>query len=68
MNAMIYIRGNRHDYDAWAKAGATGWSYDEVLPLFKRTEKNSRGANHYHGVDGRNTSRTSATRPNSPTR
>ena len=52
MNAMIYIRGNRHDYDAWAKDGATGWSYDEVLPLFKRTENNSRGANHYHGVDG----------------
>ncbi|HEY5854313.1 MAG TPA: GMC family oxidoreductase N-terminal domain-containing protein [Aldersonia sp.] len=52
MNAMIYVRGNRHDYDAWAKNGATGWSYDEVLPLFKRTEKNSRGANQYHGVDG----------------
>ena len=52
MNAMIYIRGNRHDYDAWAKDGATGWSYDEVLPLFKRTENNSRGQNDYHGVDG----------------
>lgn len=34
MNAMIYIRGSRHDYDDWAKAGATGWSYDEVLPYF----------------------------------
>ena len=52
MNAMIYIRGNRHDYDVWAKDGATGWSFDEVLPLFKRTENNSRGSNHYHGVDG----------------
>ncbi|HEY5854309.1 MAG TPA: GMC family oxidoreductase N-terminal domain-containing protein [Aldersonia sp.] len=52
MNAMIYVRGNRHDYDVWAKDGATGWSYDEVLPLFKRTENNSRGRNHYHGVDG----------------
>ena len=52
MNAMIYIRGNRHDYDVWAKDGATGWSYDEVLPLFKRTENNSRGQNDYHGVDG----------------
>jgi choline dehydrogenase-like flavoprotein len=52
MNAMIYIRGNRHDYDAWAENGATGWSYDEVLPMFKRTENNSRGQNKYHGVDG----------------
>jgi choline dehydrogenase-like flavoprotein len=52
MNAMIYIRGNRRDYDDWAKAGATGWSYDELLPLFKRSENNSRGENHYHGVDG----------------
>lgn len=52
MNAMIYIRGNRADYDAWARDGATGWSYDEVLPLFKRAERNSRGAGHYHGVDG----------------
>ena len=34
MNAMIYIRGNRADFDSWAKDGATGWSYDEVLPLF----------------------------------
>lgn len=33
MNAMIYIRGNRLDYDGWAQAGATGWSYDDVLPL-----------------------------------
>jgi choline dehydrogenase-like flavoprotein len=52
MNAMIYIRGNRRDYDDWAKAGATGWSYDELLPLFKRTEKNSRGENYYHGAGG----------------
>ncbi|MFJ9389610.1 GMC family oxidoreductase [Nocardioides sp. NPDC101246] len=52
MNAMIYIRGSRHDYDSWAKAGATGWSYDEVLPLFKRSENNSRGADEYHGVGG----------------
>jgi len=52
MNAMIYIRGNRSDYDSWAKDGATGWSYDEVLPLFKRAEANSRGASEYHGADG----------------
>ncbi|HEY7008571.1 MAG TPA: GMC family oxidoreductase N-terminal domain-containing protein [Jatrophihabitantaceae bacterium] len=52
MNAMIYIRGNRHDYDAWAKDGANGWSYDELLPLFRRSENNSRGESLYHGVDG----------------
>jgi choline dehydrogenase len=51
-NAMIYIRGSHHDYDSWAKEGAAGWSYDEVLPLFKRSERNSRGADDYHGVDG----------------
>lgn len=52
MNAMIYIRGNRADYDGWAKAGATGWSYDEVLPLFRRMETNSRGEGEYHGATG----------------
>ncbi|WP_183092945.1 GMC family oxidoreductase [Nocardioides stalactiti] len=52
MNAMIYIRGNAEDYDGWAKDGATGWSYDEVLPLFKRSECNSRGASTFHGADG----------------
>ena len=51
-NAMIYIRGNRWDYDSWAKNGAVGWSYDEVLPLFKRSEHNSRGASDYHGASG----------------
>ncbi len=52
MNAMIYMRGSRHDYDSWAKDGAVGWSYDEVLPLFKRNETNSRGAGDYHGASG----------------
>ncbi|XBB68272.1 GMC family oxidoreductase N-terminal domain-containing protein [Nocardioides sp. WV_118_6] len=52
MNAMIYIRGHRTDYDGWAKAGATGWSYDEVLPLFRRMETNSRGASEFHGARG----------------
>ncbi|HSV39302.1 MAG TPA: GMC family oxidoreductase N-terminal domain-containing protein, partial [Nocardioidaceae bacterium] len=51
-NAMMYIRGSRHDYDSWAKQGATGWSYDEVLPLFKKSENNSRGASEYHGDSG----------------
>ena len=52
MNAMIYIRGSRHDYDGWAKEGAVGWSYDEVLPLFKKSENNSRGADEFHGTGG----------------
>lgn len=52
MNAMMYIRGSRHDYDGWAKSGATGWSYDEVLPLFKKSECNSRGESEYHGAHG----------------
>ena len=52
MNAMIYIRGNKADYDTWAKDGATGWSYGDVLPLFRNSENNSRGADDYHGDSG----------------
>src|SRR5436190_6447154 len=52
INAMIYIRGNRVDYDAWARAGCQGWSYDEVLPYFKRSEDNERGEDAFHGVGG----------------
>ena len=52
MNAMVYIRGNRADYDEWAENGATGWSFDEVLPLFKRAEDNERGESEFHGVGG----------------
>ncbi|HZT44937.1 MAG TPA: GMC family oxidoreductase N-terminal domain-containing protein [Gaiellaceae bacterium] len=52
INAMIYLRGNRLDFDDWAAGGATGWSYDEVLPYFKRSEDNERGENEFHGVGG----------------
>jgi choline dehydrogenase len=52
INAMIYIRGNRADYDRWAREGCEGWSYDEVLPYFKRSEDNERGEDAYHGVGG----------------
>lgn len=52
MNAMIYIRGNRVDYDGWAAAGCDGWSHDEVLPYFKKAEHNERGGDAVHGVDG----------------
>jgi len=52
INAMIYIRGNRWDYDNWAALGCAGWSYDEVLPWFKRAERNVRGADDFHGAEG----------------
>ena len=53
MNAMIYIRGSRHDYDEWAElTGDSSWSYDGVLPYFLRSEDNVRGASRYHGVGG----------------
>jgi choline dehydrogenase len=52
INAMIYIRGNRADYDGWEAGGAEGWSYDEVLPYFKRSESNERGEDAFHGADG----------------
>jgi choline dehydrogenase len=49
INAMIYIRGNRVDYDGW---GVEGWEYDSVLPYFKRSEDNERGEDPYHAVGG----------------
>lgn len=52
INAMIYIRGHKNDYDQWAAQGNIGWSYDEVLPYFIRSEKNNRIHNEYHGNDG----------------
>lgn len=48
INAMVYIRGGRADYDSWGP----GWTYDEVLPYFKRSEDNERGESEYHGVGG----------------
>ena len=52
INAMIYTRGHRADYDHWAAQGNPGWGYDEVLPYFKRAEHNARGANAFHGTGG----------------
>ena len=53
INAMIYIRGHRLDYDGWADAGNPGWSYEEVLPYFKRSEHNHTfGGNAFHGQTG----------------
>ncbi len=53
INGMVYFRGNPRDYDDWAAAGATGWSYREVLPYFRKTEHNENfGPDLYHGRDG----------------
>ena len=52
INAQIYTRGHRADYDGWAKAGCEGWSYREVLPYFKRAEDNQRFDDDYHARGG----------------
>lgn len=52
MNAMLYVRGRPLDFDLWAGQGAPGWSWDDVLPYFKRAENNARGASEFHGVGG----------------
>nr|WP_308217258.1 GMC family oxidoreductase N-terminal domain-containing protein [Streptantibioticus silvisoli] len=52
MNAMIYIRGNPADYDAWSANGAPGWAWRDVLPYFLRAEDNERGATALHGAGG----------------
>jgi choline dehydrogenase len=49
INAMLYIRGHKSDYDGWNQPG---WSYDELLPYFKRSEDNERGASEFHGAGG----------------
>ncbi|QPC95346.1 alcohol dehydrogenase [Mesorhizobium sp. INR15] len=53
INSMVYIRGAGADYDEWAGLGCTGWSYDDVLPVFKKLERNLLGQDpRYHGTDG----------------
>ncbi len=52
INAMVYIRGHRADYDHWAALGNTGWAYADVLPYFKRSENNADFDGEYHGKDG----------------
>lgn len=52
INAMLYVRGQKEDYDHWAAEGCDGWSWDEVLPYFIKSENNENGANALHGNDG----------------
>ncbi|MBM3485945.1 MAG: choline dehydrogenase [Alphaproteobacteria bacterium] len=52
INGLIYVRGQRQDYDIWAQLGCRGWSFESVLPYFKKSENNHRGASALHGVGG----------------
>lgn len=52
INAMIYMRGQRSDFDHWAQLGNRGWSWDDVLPVFKQSECYQHGANEFHGAEG----------------
>ena len=52
INAMLYVRGHRWDYDHWSELGNEGWSYDEILPYFKKAEHNESFDNDYHGQNG----------------
>jgi choline dehydrogenase len=52
INGLIYIRGQRQDFDLWRQLGNTGWSYDDVLPYFRKSENQEHGADAFHGGDG----------------
>ena len=52
INAMIYIRGHRLDYEEWRELGCDGWGYTDVLPYFKKSENNERFVDEYHGRGG----------------
>jgi choline dehydrogenase len=52
INGMVYVRGHAHDFDHWAEQGATGWSYADVLPYFKRMEHSHGGEDGWRGTDG----------------
>ena len=52
INAMLYVRGNKWDYDHRASLGNPGWSYSDVLPLFKRSENNEQFKDNFHGQGG----------------
>ncbi|MEL7089638.1 MAG: GMC family oxidoreductase N-terminal domain-containing protein, partial [Planctomycetota bacterium] len=52
LNGLLYVRGQPEDYDRWRQMGNPGWGWDDVLPLFKRSESNERGADAFHGSEG----------------
>lgn len=52
LNGLLYVRGQPQDYDHWAELGNKGWSFEEVLPYFKKSEDQEHGADAYHGVGG----------------
>jgi choline dehydrogenase len=52
INGLLYVRGQAEDYDQWRQLGCTGWSYDDVLPFFRRSEDQERGEDGFHGVGG----------------
>ncbi|WP_197472858.1 GMC family oxidoreductase, partial [Oleiphilus sp. HI0123] len=52
INAMVYVRGDKSDYDHWEAQGNKGWKFDSMLPYFKKAETNERGCNDYHGSQG----------------
>ncbi|MGB2739395.1 MAG: choline dehydrogenase [Cognaticolwellia sp.] len=52
INAMLYVRGQKEDYDHWSSLGNKGWSFDDVLPYFKALEHQERGADDFHGING----------------
>jgi choline dehydrogenase len=52
INGMVYIRGQAEDFDHWRQLGNTGWSFDDVLPYFRRSEHQTRGADAFHGTGG----------------
>jgi choline dehydrogenase len=52
INGMLYLRGHSLEYDQWAQRGCHGWSFEQVLPYFKKAETNTRGASEWHGDDG----------------
>lgn len=52
INGLLYVRGQREDFDAWSRLGNRGWGYDDLLPYFRRAEGQQRGADPWHGADG----------------